>query len=66
GLVVISDAEATLELTTSAIRLPRGVPEWITPIPAIVGAQLFTYHLAVAKGLDPNRPRTVRKVTRTR
>lgn len=65
-LVVISDAEATLELTASAIRLPRGLSEWITPIPAIVGAQLFTYHLTVAKGLDPDRPRSITKVTRTR
>ena len=51
-LVVISDVEATLALTPSAISLPRRVPEWISPIPAIVGAQLFAYHLTMAKGLD--------------
>ena len=32
-----------------------GLPEWLTPIPAIVAAQLFSYHLA--RGLS--------KVTRT-
>lgn len=66
GLVVISNSDATLEMTESAIRLPPGAPEWITPIPAIVGAQLFTYHLTVAKGLDPDRPRGITKVTKTR
>ncbi|GMQ94643.1 MAG: SIS domain-containing protein [Acidimicrobiia bacterium] len=65
ALVVISDVEATLALTSSAIRLPGDTSEWITPIPAVVGAQLFTYHLTVAKGLDPDRPRGLAKVTRT-
>jgi glutamine---fructose-6-phosphate transaminase (isomerizing) len=48
------------------IALPAGVPEWLWPIPAIVGAQVFSYHLAVAMGLDPDAPRDLRKVTRTR
>ena len=64
-LVVISDAEATLELTSSSIRLPANAPEWLTPIPAIVGGQLFAYDLTVAKGLDPDRPRGLSKVTKT-
>lgn len=65
-LVVMSDVSATLALTTSAIRLPQDLAEWISPIPAIVGAQPFAYHLTVAKGLDPDRPRGLSKVTRTR
>ncbi len=47
------------------IELPTGVPEWLTPIPAIVAAQVFTYHLTLAKGADPDRPRRLKKVTRT-
>lgn len=66
GIVVVSDAEDTLGLSDAAIRLPTNVLEWISPIPAIVAAQLFTFHLAVAKGLDPDRPRSLSKVTRTR
>lgn len=46
------------------IRLPR-VAEWLAPIPAIVAGQLFACHLAVAKGLDPDTPRSLSKVTRT-
>jgi glucosamine--fructose-6-phosphate aminotransferase (isomerizing) len=47
------------------VALPPDIPEWLSPIPAIVSAQLFTYHLTAAKGLDPDRPRGLRKVTRT-
>jgi glucosamine--fructose-6-phosphate aminotransferase (isomerizing) len=36
-----------------------------TPIPYIIPAQLFAAHLASVKGLDPDRPRTLSKITRT-
>ncbi|MDX1984054.1 MAG: SIS domain-containing protein [Bryobacteraceae bacterium] len=36
-----------------------------TPIPYIIPAQLFAAHLAAVKGLDPDQPRTLTKVTRT-
>jgi glutamine---fructose-6-phosphate transaminase (isomerizing) len=39
--------------------------ELYTPIPYIIPAQLFAAHLAAQKGLDPDRPRTLTKVTRT-
>jgi len=64
-LVIISDVAKSLALTSTAIRLPVGVPEWLTPIPAIIGSQLFCYHLTEAKQLDPDRPRGLAKVTRT-
>lgn len=48
------------------ITIPGGLPERLHPIEAIVAAQLFTYHLSLAKGIDPDRPRGLRKVTRTR
>ncbi|HEX9644968.1 MAG TPA: SIS domain-containing protein [Acidimicrobiia bacterium] len=46
--------------------IPGGLPEALTPIAAIVPAQLFAYHLAVAAGHDPDHPRDITKVTRTR
>ena len=64
-LAVISDDPATLALTGHAIPIPR-VPEWLSPIMAVVAAQVFTHGLAVARGLDPDAPRTISKVTRTR
>jgi glucosamine--fructose-6-phosphate aminotransferase (isomerizing) len=48
-----------------AIRLPGKLPELFTPIPYIVPAQLFAACLAGQRGLDPDRPRTLSKVTRT-
>ena len=50
---------------TRVIRLPRRIPEALTPIPYIVPAQIFAACLAAEKGLDPDRPRTLSKVTRT-
>jgi glucosamine--fructose-6-phosphate aminotransferase (isomerizing) len=41
------------------------IEEWLSPIPAIVLAQLFTYWLTVAQGNDPDNPRGLSKVTRT-
>src|SRR5215218_9127842 len=43
-LVALSDEEEALALARTPLRLPGGLPEWLTPIPAIVAAQLFSYH----------------------
>jgi glucosamine--fructose-6-phosphate aminotransferase (isomerizing) len=50
---------------TKIIRLPKRVAELFTPIPYAVPAQIFAACLAVQKGLDPDRPRTLSKVTLT-
>jgi glucosamine--fructose-6-phosphate aminotransferase (isomerizing) len=65
-LAVISNSRPALDIAHTPIPLPEGMPEWITPLAAIVPAQLFVYHLARAKGIDPDRPRLIRKVTETR
>jgi glucosamine--fructose-6-phosphate aminotransferase (isomerizing) len=49
----------------AGIRIPARLKELFTPIPYIVPAQLLAAHLAVEKGLDPDKPRTLSKVTRT-
>jgi glucosamine--fructose-6-phosphate aminotransferase (isomerizing) len=48
-----------------AIVLPVAVDEIFTPIPYIVPAQLFVVSLAEEKGLNPDQPRALSKVTRT-
>ena len=40
--------------------------EWLAPLVAAPAFQAFAYLLAAAKGLDPERPRGLSKVTRTR
>lgn len=42
-----------------------GPEDLYTPIPYIVPAQLFAAHLASIKGINPDSPRTLTKVTRT-
>ena len=42
-----------------------GLPEELTPIPLAVLGQLLAHDVAVARGFDPDRPRTIQKVTRT-
>jgi glucosamine--fructose-6-phosphate aminotransferase (isomerizing) len=64
-LVLISDSDQALSLGEGKLRLPSGLPEWLTPIVSIVPAQLFCYHLTRAKGYDPENPRTLHKITLT-
>jgi glucosamine--fructose-6-phosphate aminotransferase (isomerizing) len=64
-LLVISDQSAALELAQSPLRLPPDIPEWASPLAAIIPAQLFAYHLTRVKGYDPDQPRSIRKITET-
>ena len=64
-LVIISDDEEVLALAQSAIPLPSGIPEWLTPIVGIIPAQLFACHLTEVKGYDAETPRSITKVTET-
>ncbi|HXI45049.1 MAG TPA: hypothetical protein VNH13_01980, partial [Candidatus Acidoferrales bacterium] len=64
-LVVVSDDARLRTLGRHAIAIPADIPEWLRPIVSIVPAQLFAYHVARARGLDPDAPRYLRKVTRT-
>jgi glucosamine--fructose-6-phosphate aminotransferase (isomerizing) len=62
-LVAISDAQEALELAGSPIPLPSGIPEWISPMVSIIPAQLFVFAITRARGLDPEQPRGLTKVT---
>ncbi len=63
-LLVISDVEEALALD-EGLRLPANVPPWLSPLVEIVPGQLYAYHLTAARGLDPDRPRTIGKITET-
>ncbi len=64
-LLVLSDNEAALAHAAAGLHLPAGIAPWLTPLVSIVPAQLFCYHLALARGLDPMQPRGLSKITRT-
>jgi glucosamine--fructose-6-phosphate aminotransferase (isomerizing) len=65
-LVVISNVDAALSMAQARLAIPPEIPETLTPLVNIVPAQLFSYHLTLAKGYDPDRPRTISKITETR
>jgi glucosamine--fructose-6-phosphate aminotransferase (isomerizing) len=65
-LLVISDASEALASARSAFPLPAGTPEWLSPIIATLPGQQLALQLALAKGIDPDAPRGLTKVTRTR
>ena len=64
-LVVISAREEALSLAQTPLPLPGGIPEWLSPMVAVVPGQLFALGLTQARGLDPDQPRGLQKVTRT-
>jgi glucosamine--fructose-6-phosphate aminotransferase (isomerizing) len=63
-LAITSDLNAA-SMCTRSIIMPREIDEFLAPIPYIVPGQLFAALLAEAKGLDPDAPRSLSKVTRT-
>lgn len=65
-LAVITDQASLLDIAQTPIQLPRGIPEWISPIIAIIPGQLFAYHLTRHRGLDTESPRIISKVTETK
>jgi glucosamine--fructose-6-phosphate aminotransferase (isomerizing) len=64
-VVLIGDMENGAQAGDSKIPVALGEPEWLTPIAAVIPGQLLALHLARARGLDPDAPRHIRKVTLT-
>ncbi len=65
-LVVISNDKKALSLAQMPLAIPKDIPEWLSPLVSILLAQLFAYHLTVAKGYNTEQPRSIRKVTETK
>ncbi len=64
-LVVISDDTALLQGAQLPLGITAGVPEWLSPLVAVIPGQLFALNLAIARGLDPDQPPGLSKVTET-
>ena len=63
--VVLSNLDSSLALASAPLPLPAGIPEWLSPIAAVVPGQLLAFHLSRLRGFDPDEPRGLSKVTRT-
>lgn len=64
-VLMISNQPELLDMADHVIELPLGIPEWLSPIPAIIPAQMFAMYLAKARGIDVDNPRGLNKVTET-
>ncbi|MBC7900965.1 MAG: SIS domain-containing protein [Saprospiraceae bacterium] len=63
-LTITNDAKIS-ELSSRSLTMPGDIDEFLSPIPFIIPAQLFAAYLSEAKGLDPDAPRSLAKVTKT-
>lgn len=64
--VVVSDQAEILAHADVPLRIPLGIPEWLSPMVAIIPGQMMALQLTLAKGLDPDQPVGLTKVTETR
>lgn len=62
--LVVGEAEA-VRLGTVGLTLPDLGPEALSPLLAILPMQQLAFHLARQRGLDPDQPRGLQKVTET-
>ena len=65
ALICFAHDAVFLAGSETAVRIPAPVSEWVSPLAYAVAGQLFAYWLCVAKGLDPDTPRGLAKVTQT-
>ena len=67
-LITIGDEELIGHTASqdTFIPVPGELPEWLSPIAAVIPGQLLAYHLTKRRGFDPDQPRSIRKVTLTK
>lgn len=66
ALISFAHNPTLLAGSETAIRMPASPEEWLSPLVYVVAGQLFAHWLAAAKGYDPDHPRGLTKVTKTR
>lgn len=65
-LVAITDREELLKQADVGLPLPPGVPEWLSPLVAAIPGQLWALGLSLARGMQPDAPPGLSKITHTR
>jgi glucosamine--fructose-6-phosphate aminotransferase (isomerizing) len=63
-LIVLSDRAELLDAADARLELPT-VPEWLSPLVAVVPGQLWALGLSLARGRQPDAPPGLAKVTHT-
>jgi glucosamine--fructose-6-phosphate aminotransferase (isomerizing) len=62
----VSDVDAVLRRAQTRLPLVPRVPEWLSPLTAVIPGQLTALRLARLRGLDVDQPAGLQKVTLTR
>jgi glutamine---fructose-6-phosphate transaminase (isomerizing) len=65
-IVAVSDVGAVLRRAQTKLPLVPHVPEWLSPLTAVIPGQLTAMRLAQLRGLDIDAPAGLQKVTLTR
>lgn len=65
-LLMISNQQEMLKIGAASISIPQTNNDIISPFFNVVAAQIFACELSLLKGLDPDSPRGLNKVTITR
>lgn len=63
--LAITNNSPIAKAATRSLLLSKDIDELLSPIPFIIPGQLLAAHLSEAKGLDPDAPRSLSKITRT-
>lgn len=63
--VAISSEASVIKAARRGLRIPQRISDTLSPIPYVIPAQLFAALLAASKGINPDQPRSLSKVTRT-
>jgi glutamine---fructose-6-phosphate transaminase (isomerizing) len=64
-VIGIFDGTAGVFTPDAVVCIDSGLPEALTPLTLAVLGQLLAHRVALAGGIDPDRPRALNKVTRT-
>ena len=65
-LIAIADDERVLGRAATPLRLVRAVPDWVSPLTAVIPGQIAAMRLAELRGADLDNPHGLSKVTLTR
>jgi glucosamine--fructose-6-phosphate aminotransferase (isomerizing) len=64
-LIAVSDVRAVLRRAQTRLPLAPGVPEWLSPLTAVIPGQVAALRLTLLRQLDLDQPRGLRKITLT-
>jgi len=61
-ITVLEEGDEEIKaLSEDYIEIPKGLPEVLSPVPAVIPLQLFAYYMAIERNCDPDMPRNLAK-----